>query len=134
MRAVLEAGEHVWVVALTGDGGEALALAHQLRPTVTLLDDRIPAPGGADLVQAITQRSLVITLTQSTEPRAIYTKLCAPVRGCLVYGHFEPPDLLGAVRAVAAGLGWLSPVAVAAVTATMRESAVRATAPRPDGG
>lgn len=120
MRAVLDAGERVRVVALTGDGGEVPVLARRLRPTVTLLDDQVPANGGADLVRALARWSQVITLTHTTEPHAINAMLRAPVHGCLVYGNFEPQDLLGAVRAVAAGFGWLSPVAVAAVTASLR--------------
>ncbi|MBM7489478.1 DNA-binding NarL/FixJ family response regulator [Micromonospora luteifusca] len=124
IRAVLDTDDRVHVVACTGDGGEALALARQLRPTVTLLDDRVPAPDSMDLVGSLAQRSLVIAMTSVTEHGAITAKLCAPVRGCLVYGHFEPADLLGAVRAVASGLAWLSPVAVAAVICSLRVPAV----------
>ncbi|PYC65535.1 hypothetical protein C7C45_28270 [Micromonospora arborensis] len=124
IRAVLDTDDRVRVVAGTGDGGEALALARQLRPTVTLLDDRVPAPDSTDLVDCLARRSLVIAMTDVTEHHAIAAKLCAPVRGCLVYGHFEPADLLGAVRAVANGLAWLSPVAVAAVIWSLRVPAV----------
>ncbi|QOC91578.1 response regulator [Micromonospora craniellae] len=122
IRTVLDTGEQIRVVALTGDAGEAVTLADRMRPTVTLLDDRITAPEGTDLVRALARRSPVIALTAATEHRAISTMLRAPFKGCLVYGHHEPADLLGAVRAVAAGLGWLSPVAVAAVAWALRES------------
>ncbi|WP_432990741.1 hypothetical protein [Dactylosporangium sp. CA-233914] len=133
MRVVLDTSERVRVVALTGDGGQALSLAHQLQPTVTLLDDRVPAPHGADLVDALAQRSLLVVLTHATERRVLSMMLRAPIRGCLVYDNFEPTDLLGAVHAVAAGLGWLSPTAAAAATWSLRESAVRARAPDVDG-
>ncbi|MFC0527155.1 hypothetical protein [Phytohabitans kaempferiae] len=123
IRAVLESGERIRVVALTGDGGEAVSLAHRLRPAVTLLDDQVTAPGNRDLVRALARRSRVILLTGATDRRAIASMLCAPVRGCLVYGHFEAPDLLAAVRAVGAGLGWLSPVAVAAASWELRTRA-----------
>ena len=125
MRAMLNAGEQIRVVALAGDADEAKELADRLRPTVTLLDDRIAEPEGTDLVHALARRSPVIALTSATEHRAISAMLLAPFQGCLVYGHLEEADLRQAVRAVAAGLGWLSPVAVAAVTRALRESARR---------
>ncbi|MBX7265065.1 hypothetical protein KIF24_02650 [Micromonospora sp. Llam7] len=120
LGAVLHSGERIQVVALTGDGGEAVRLAQRLRPAVILLDDRVTAPDDQDLIRALARWSPVIILTGATERRAITALLCAPVRGCLVYGHFEAADLLGAVRAVAAGLGWLSPVAVAAASWQLR--------------
>ncbi|GIJ24989.1 hypothetical protein Vqi01_01510 [Micromonospora qiuiae] len=120
LGAVLESGERIQVVGLTGDGNEAVHLAHRLRPAVILLDDGVTAPGKPNLVRALAQWSPVIALTAATECRAITALLCAPVRGCLVYGHFETSDLIGAVRAVAAGLGWLSPVAAAAASWRLR--------------
>jgi DNA-binding NarL/FixJ family response regulator len=38
-----------------------------------------------------------------------------------VHGEFDPSELLRAVRVVAAGHGWLSPVAAAAAAATVRD-------------
>ncbi|MFY1672091.1 hypothetical protein ACN27G_19320 [Plantactinospora sp. WMMB334] len=135
IRAVLDSADQMRVVALTGDGCEALALARRLRPTVTLLDDRVAAPDGTDLVSALARRSSVIALTGTTEHHVIRAMLCSPVQGCLVYGQFEPADLLGAVRAVAGGLAWLSPVAVAAVIWSLREPALPAKAgPCPEAG
>ncbi|MEV6810998.1 response regulator [Micromonospora sp. NPDC051296] len=123
LRAVLDSGERMRVVAVAGDGGEAMALAHRLHPAVTLLDDQVTTPDGQDLVATLARRSRVIILTGATAPRAITSLLRRPVRGCLVYGQFDAADLLGAVRAVAAGLGWLSPVAVAAASWQLRNRA-----------
>ncbi|GGM26038.1 response regulator transcription factor [Micromonospora yangpuensis] len=120
LRTVLDAGERVRVLGLARDGREAVRLAHRLRPTVTLLDDRVTTPEGTDLVRALARRSRVIVLTGSTDRPTITAMLCRPIRGCLVYGQFEPADVLGAVRAVASGLGWLSPVAVAAASWSLR--------------
>lgn len=123
MRGVLDTGERIRIVGLTGDGAEAVRLAHRLRPNVTLLDDRVTSPDGTDLVRALARRSRVLLLTRATDRDAITAKLRTPVRGCLVYDHFEPSDLLRAVSAVAGGLGWLSPVAVAAASWSLRNPA-----------
>ncbi|MBQ1027853.1 response regulator transcription factor [Micromonospora sp. C95] len=122
LGAVLDSGERIRVVTLTDDGDAAVTLAHRQRPAVVLLDERVNAPDNRDLIQALARWSRVIVLTGAAEHSAIRELLCAPVRGCLVYGHFEASDLLGAVRAVAAGLGWLSPVAVAAATWQLRSA------------
>jgi DNA-binding NarL/FixJ family response regulator len=120
LGAVLDTGERIQVVTLTDDGDAAVTLAHRQRPAVVLLDDRVTAPGNRELIQALARWSRVIVLTGAAEHHAITALLCAPVRGCLVYGHFEAADLICAVRAVAAGLAWLSPVAVAAATWRLR--------------
>ncbi|MFD0746242.1 hypothetical protein ACFQ1L_33630 [Phytohabitans flavus] len=108
IRAALGTSRRLRVLGVTGDGDEALALARRLRPTVSLLDDRV-LTSGTDLVAALARWTLVIALTGATERGAIVTLLQAPVQGCLTYGYIEPPDLVRAVHAVADGLGWLSP-------------------------
>ena len=55
-------------------------------------------------------------------------------RGYLVHGAFDPDELRRAVLAVAAGHGWLSPVAAAVATATVRAQASRERPRRAAGG
>jgi DNA-binding NarL/FixJ family response regulator len=119
MRAALETGGQVRVVALAAASGEALTVARQLRPAVTLFDDRLAIPSGADIVAALAGWSRVIVLTGTTDPPTIVAMLRGPVHGCLVYDHFEPVDIARAVYAVAGGLGWLSPVAASAAAAAL---------------
>jgi DNA-binding NarL/FixJ family response regulator len=120
MRDVLASGARVGTVVLAGDDDEALDLAQRLCPTVTLLDDRVRTFDGGPLVTRLANWSRVVVLTGTTEQDALTRTLRAPVRGCLVYGHFEPMDLLDAVHAVADGLAWLSPVAASAATRALR--------------
>ncbi|PZW02243.1 hypothetical protein SAMN05443287_103619 [Micromonospora phaseoli] len=122
LGAALDSDERIRVVAGAGagDSDAAMTLTRQLRPSVVLLDDRVTAPGDRELVRTLARWSQVIILTAATECPAITALLRDPVRGCLVYGQFEAADLRGAVRAVAAGLGWLSPVAVAAASWQLR--------------
>ena len=53
----------------------------------------------------------MLVLTSDASPELIASMLRGGARGYLVHGEFDPPDLLRAVLAVAAGQGWLSPVA-----------------------
>lgn len=123
---LLGQGDRVRVVALAGDSAQATAEAARLRPAVVVADDRLP---GWD---RLTRQSRVVLLTGETDPPAVATMLRGPASAYLVYDHFEPADLLGAVCAVADGLAWLSPTAASVAAAAMRESAGPATPGRPD--
>jgi DNA-binding NarL/FixJ family response regulator len=46
-------------------------------------------------------------------------------RGYLVHGEFDPPELLRAVRAVADGQGWLSPIAASVAASEVRQQVSR---------
>ncbi|MGJ6967702.1 hypothetical protein ACSDR0_37890 [Streptosporangium sp. G11] len=120
IRGILDGHPHVRVVAARGDGDEAVAEAHRLRPAVILLDDRITTPTA---IAALSRRSRVILLTGATESHVVATLLHEPARGYLIYDNFEPTDLLGAVDAVAQGLCWLSPIAASVAVAQIRGSA-----------
>ena len=46
-------------------------------------------------------------------------------RGYLVWGQFDPPDLLRAIREVAAGSSWLSPAAASVAASAFRDQQAR---------
>ncbi|MBB4693280.1 LuxR C-terminal-related transcriptional regulator [Paractinoplanes abujensis] len=123
LHDILRTQPHVRVVAAGGEVGETAAVAERLRPAVILLDDRVTTPDG---IGALACRSRVILLTGATGSYDVATLLRMPARGYLVYGNFEPADLLSAVDAVARGLAWMSPVVAAAAVAELRASATRA--------
>lgn len=110
------------VVGTTGTGAETVTEVTRLRPDAVLIDERLTTPAHTATLAA---ESRVILLTGETEPSAITALLVTAARGYLVYGNFEPADLCNAVLAVAGGLAWLSPVAAAAATATMRDTGRR---------
>ncbi|MEV6343987.1 response regulator transcription factor [Actinoplanes sp. NPDC051851] len=122
MRYLLEQPPYVRVVAVTGDAATAAAEADRLRPAVILIDDRMAARGG---VEALSRYSRVILLTAATEPHVVASLLHEPALGYLVYDNFDPIDLVGAVRAVARGLAWLSPIVASAAAKVMREAVNR---------
>lgn len=125
LAGFLDSAEEVRVVAQAGHGQEALALARRLRPTVTLLDQRMPIADGLSVVTALAQHTSVLALTSDTSEELIRSMLRGGARGYLVHGHFDPPDLLRAVRAVAAGQGWLSPAAASVAVSALREEVER---------
>ena len=125
LRDFLAGSDEVRVVGEAADGREALAAARRLRPAVTLLDHRMPIADGLSVVAELTTLSTVLVLTSDADQDLIRTMLRAGARGYLVHGEFDPPELLHAVRAAAAGYGWLSPVAASAAAAALREQVSR---------
>lgn len=120
LRALLEAEPDISVVAEAGDGASALATVRRIRPQVTVLDHHMPIATGLSVVADISAHSAVLVLTGSDDEDLIAPMLAGGARGYLVYGGFHPDDLIRAVRAVAAGEGWLIPAAVRVATGAVR--------------
>jgi DNA-binding NarL/FixJ family response regulator len=125
LRGYLDSTEEVRVVAEAGNGQEALAAVRRFRPTVTLLDHRMPIADGLSVVSALAQYTSVLALTSDASDDLIMSMLRNGARGYLVHGQFDPPDLLRAVLAVAGGHGWLSPVAASVAASALRDQVER---------
>lgn len=119
-RALLDKTPDIQVVAETGQGEEALALARRLRPDVALLDIRLsPGLSGVDVARAL-RRDLpeikVLMLSayfQDTYVRALFA---IGVHGYLLKNVVDA-ELVAAVRAVQHGEQWLSPEVAARLSA-----------------
>lgn len=107
------------------DGRTAVAMAQRLRPEVTLLDHRMPIADGLSVVSQVAKYSHVLVLTSDDADELIAGMLRGGARGYLVHGEFDPAELLRAVRAVAAGQGWLSPRTASVTISALREQAAR---------
>nr|BFE59534.1 response regulator transcription factor [Dactylosporangium thailandense] len=125
IRAYLAAADDIHVAGEAGDGRTAVTAVQRLRPTVTLLDHRMPIADGLSIIGQLAEQTSVLVLTSDSGEALIAGMLRGGARGYLVHGEFDPPDLLRAVRAVAAGMAWLSPVVAAVTVSTMREQAAR---------
>jgi DNA-binding NarL/FixJ family response regulator len=125
LRSLLQAQPGISVVGEAANGRDALALARRLHPQVTLLDHRMPVADGLSVIEDVAAHSAVLVLTGSAEEELIAPMLRGGARGYLVYGHFDPADLVPAVRAVAAGQGWLTPAAASVATGALREAQAR---------
>ncbi|MEU0555331.1 response regulator transcription factor [Dactylosporangium sp. NPDC006015] len=125
LRGYLDGLDGVRVVAEAADGREAVTQAQAHRPAVTLLDHRMPVADGLSALAELSRLSGVLVITSDADPDLIGRMLRGGARGYLVHGAFDPDELRRAVLAVAAGHGWLSPVAAAVATATVRAQASR---------
>lgn len=104
-RALLERQPDLVVVGATGQGGEALRLAAELRPDVLLLDVHLPDLSGVEVARRLrdTQPELaVLVLSNYEEPSYVRALLHLGARGYL--GKTASGDqITAAIRAVAAG-------------------------------
>jgi DNA-binding NarL/FixJ family response regulator len=123
IRAFLGAEDDIRVVGEAPDGRTALVTAQRLRPTVTLLDHRMPIADGLSVITMLAQHSSVLVLTSDSDQELIAGMLRGGARGYLVHGEFDPPELLRAVHAVSSGQGWLSPTVAAVTISALRDHA-----------
>ncbi|MGH3851686.1 MAG: response regulator [Pseudonocardiaceae bacterium] len=115
LRAMLDAEPDIIVVGEAGNGAEALELARRLTPDVVLMDVRMPGTDGIEATRAVADEGLtardgqpikVIILTTYHVDEAVYAALRAGASGFLLKDA-APAEIATAIRAVAAGEGWL---------------------------
>ncbi|WP_433061477.1 LuxR C-terminal-related transcriptional regulator [Dactylosporangium sp. CS-033363] len=125
LRGIIESDGGMRVLAEAANGREAIAAARRFQPTVTLLDHRMPIADGLSVIATISQYSSVLVLTSDSDAELIAGMLHQGARGYLVHGEFDPPELLRAVREVAGGRGWLSPIAASVAASMVRDQQAR---------
>jgi DNA-binding NarL/FixJ family response regulator len=106
-KAVLEAAGDIRVVGEAGDGEDAVAAARALRPDVVLMDIRMPGVDGLEATRRL-EGHRVLVLTTFGLDEYILEALRAGASGFLLKDA-PVAELVGAVRAVAAGDAVLSP-------------------------
>jgi len=111
IRSVLAQDSNIVVTGEACDGHEAVRLAQQLAPDVVVMDIAMPGLNGLDAAAQIvrkTRRTGVIILSMYSDEEYLVRAVAAGVRGYLLKDSAEP-DLVRAVRAVAAGSTFFSP-------------------------
>jgi DNA-binding NarL/FixJ family response regulator len=117
----------ITITASTRDGDEALRKIEQTRPTVAVIDARMPGLSGLEVLRAVTAAGLptrVILYTGYGDDALMSDALDAGVGGVI---DKESPldDLVRAIRVVAEGGTYLDPTAAAGLIAQRRRSPIR---------
>lgn len=110
---LLDTVDDIELVGSAADGDHAVALVAELDPDVVLMDLSMPVLDGVAATRRITDaasRARVVVLTSLADDRHIGDALAAGAVGYLLK-HARPDDIIGAVRAAAAGDAPLDPKA-----------------------
>jgi DNA-binding NarL/FixJ family response regulator len=126
LRQVVEAEQGIKVVGESGDGASALRMIRELAPNVAVLDINMPQLKGFDVAREIRQQGLdvrIIFLTMYDDERMFNEALNAGALGYLLKDS-AVGDIVGGIRAVAAGQHFISP----AISGFLVNRAARSTA------
>jgi DNA-binding NarL/FixJ family response regulator len=129
-RKLLESAPGIEVVGEAGDGREAIDQARRLRPSLVLMDIRMPRLDGIEATRRLTadgQATRVLILTTFGLDEYVYEALRAGASGFMLKDA-PPEELLAAVEIVARGDALIAPAVTRAV---IEEFARRSPAPAP---
>jgi DNA-binding NarL/FixJ family response regulator len=110
-RMILDSREAIEVVGEAGDGEEAVALVSRLEPDVVLMDVRMPRVDGIEATRRIVasgSRARIVILTTYDVDEYVFAALRAGASGFMLK-DVRPPELVEAIRVVAAGDALLAP-------------------------
>jgi DNA-binding NarL/FixJ family response regulator len=113
LEQLLATAADIELVATAGNGREAAEVVGRERPDVVLMDLSMPEVDGVEATRRIIAAdpdARVVVLTSFADDRHISEALQAGAIG-YVLKHAEPDELLGAIRAAAAGDAPLDPKA-----------------------
>src|SRR5437588_1318450 len=111
LKHLIEAQEDRQVVAIVGDGREAVRIAKEAQPHVVLMDLSMPELNGADATRAIVEndpKCRVIVLSMYAEREYVRRALKSGAAGYVVK-RSAAKEVVEAIRAVHAGQRYLSP-------------------------
>jgi DNA-binding NarL/FixJ family response regulator len=111
LRSILENPQDIAVVGEAADGNAAFELTLRLRPGVLIVDAQIGPAGGlkvAAAVRAKARETQVVMLSSHFADEVIFRALSVGASGLLLK-DCAPQELVGGIRAVAAGRAVLAP-------------------------
>lgn len=123
LRKLLEAEDDFKVIGEASDGGEAIEMAHELKPDILLLDLAMPRVPGLEALRQLgsTAESIkVILLTAAIERDQIVDALHHGVRG-VVLKESATELLLKSIRCVMDGQFWVGRESVSDLVRIIRD-------------
>lgn len=105
LGALFESLQEVDVVGEAADGETAVALAHELKPDVVVMDLNMPGVNGVEATRRIVTTDpdvAVLVLTMLDEDESVFAAMRAGARGYVVKGA-DTDDVLRALESVARG-------------------------------
>jgi DNA-binding NarL/FixJ family response regulator len=111
VRVMLEAERDMAIVGEASDGAEAVRLGRQLVPHVVIIDLAMPGVPGLAAIPQLRQavaRAAIVVFTMHKNPAYVYEAMRAGARGYVLKSATKD-ELIGAIRAVHAGGGFLQP-------------------------
>jgi DNA-binding NarL/FixJ family response regulator len=126
VKELLETEPDIVVVGEAGTAESALAPIQALQPDVAVLDVRLPDGDGVSVCREIRSKMpevACLMLTSFGDDEALFDAIMAGAAG-YVLKQIRGTDLVGAVRALAAGESMLDPEAASRVMKRMRDQAV----------
>jgi DNA-binding NarL/FixJ family response regulator len=110
LRALLEGGNDLQVVAVAGNGREAVSEALRLRPDIVIMDIAMPELDGVEATRRIVERcpeTRVLILSMYLSAEHIYRALQAGAQG-YVLKESAGEEVVDAIRTLRAGKRYLS--------------------------
>jgi len=119
LKQLIEAQADMQVVAIAGDGREAVRQVGELEPDVVIMDLSMPELNGADATRVILEQNperKVIVLSMYADHEYVRRALKSGALGYVVK-RSAAKDVVEAIRAVQAGQRYISPMVADAVNA-----------------
>ena len=110
-RRILEDEEDILVVGEAGDGAETLNLLRVQQPHVVVLDMSMPEMNGLQVTREVLKQfpgTRILILSMYSDEQYVRNAIDAGAHGYILKGS-NGPDMVRAVRAVAAGQQYVSP-------------------------
>jgi DNA-binding NarL/FixJ family response regulator len=111
LKMIVDAQDDMEVMAVAGDGLEAVTRAQQLLPDVLVMDVSMPKLNGLKATQKLKEvcpQVKVLTLSRHADDGYVRALLGAGARG-YVLKQSAPSELIHAIRAVASGGNYIDP-------------------------
>jgi DNA-binding NarL/FixJ family response regulator len=111
LRSVLDLEEDLCVIGEADTVGEGVALVQRMHPQMVLLDMRLPDASGIDACRRLLDVSpdlRILVLTSYAEDATVLAAVQSGAHG-YVLKDVRASELIGAIRTVGAGRGYLDP-------------------------